>query len=91
MIDCFVLVLEAKGLEAVDFGGTSDPYCVLSFGEVQQRTRSRSYVLGRECARSSLGGIKPLLMFLIRRKLNPVWNETFILYVSNEGSYPGCE
>ena len=35
-----VTVVEARGLAAMDYGGTSDPYCVLQCGVVKSKTRT---------------------------------------------------
>lgn len=36
----FVLVFEGRDLIACDKGGTSDPYCVVTFGSVQKKTKT---------------------------------------------------
>ncbi len=36
----FSSVAEARNLKALDFGGTSDPYCILQLGGQQVRTQT---------------------------------------------------
>jgi len=56
-----IRVIEARGVKAADFGGTSDPFAEL-------RIKNESHVLQTR---------------VIKKTLNPMWNEEFILYPSN--------
>jgi len=80
-----VTVVEAKGLEAKDANGFSDPYCMLGvLKDTQGRKISKD---GKKTKTLVLRDIQDehhvQLTKIKDRTLNPVWNEQFSLEVNN--------
>uniref|UniRef100_A0A670ICD3 Unc-13 homolog D n=1 Tax=Podarcis muralis TaxID=64176 RepID=A0A670ICD3_PODMU len=80
-------VKQARGILGKDVSGFSDPYCLLG---IEEKTRDSSSSGGsrQENKKRSKAVVKNLLpedqthrTQIISQTLNPVWNETFILYV----------
>ena len=67
-VKLYLHVLAARGLRAMDRGGTSDPYVTIQVGKLGQRKTSKE----RKCQTR-----------VVKKNLNPKWDEQFNLSVLN--------
>ena len=77
-----IKICSGVGLPAVDIGGTSDPYCELSRvcrgrGIGAEDKEEGGITVRKLCADE--GGDAPHRTTMIRKNLNPIWNEEFEL------------
>jgi hypothetical protein len=65
-------VIAAKGLKAMDRGGTSDPYCILHLGSPAKKPRDVASALRRQST-------------VKKKQLDPEWDEHFELPLASIG------
>ncbi|KAJ3426304.1 c2 domain-containing protein [Anaeramoeba flamelloides] len=73
----YIRIVSAEGLHGADLGGKSDPFCRLSINgkEIPDKIKKKGKIFDGETK-------------IIKKTVSPVWNETFVLYVTpgNENS-----
>ncbi|XP_078347490.1 BAI1-associated protein 3-like isoform X1 [Oculina patagonica] len=83
-----VEVIEARHLEAKDANGLSDPYCMLGLmTEENEEEKTKKIKVSRKKSKSTirdvLDGASIHMTQVKENTLDPVWNETFTMKVSN--------
>lgn len=83
-----VKVIEARHLEAKDANGLSDPYCMLGLmTEENEEDKAKKIKICRKKSRSTVRDVldgESIHMTQVKEDtLDPVWNETFTMIVSN--------
>jgi len=68
VVDAYIRVVSAVGLKSVDFGGKSDPYCVVTFKSWETDQSNPNYK-------------KKIKTKKLKKELNPVWEESFNLTI----------